>query len=58
MPQYDSPAALRMKTLHVRGKEAVSPGVLDAHKHPLGGEGRLSGKGWSPKNFHTFKGEG
>lgn len=45
MPQYDSPAALRMRTLPVRGKEAVSPGALGVHRHPLGGEGRLARAG-------------
>lgn len=29
----------------MRRKEAVSPGALGVHKHPLGGEGRLARAG-------------
>lgn len=44
--------------LHMPGKEAVSPTMVDAHKGPLGGEGGKAVKGWSRKNFQTFNKEG
>lgn len=47
--QYDSPAVL-----HVPGKEAGSPRIVDVHKYPLGGKGEKTHKDESLENFQTL----